>query len=81
MPTGAGSRLSGGTLELECLAANMLFEQEKFTTTTDEWAIFRNTPEWRHRIKMNKAEIRELIALIPVYPGVETLSGNSGERA
>ena len=80
-PTGAGSRLSGGTLELRCLAANMLFDQEKFTTTTDEWAIFLTTPEWRHRIKMNKAENRELIALIPVYPGVERLSGNSGERA
>jgi hypothetical protein len=59
----------------------MLFDQEIFTTTTDEWAIFRNAPEWRHRIKMNKAEIRELIALIPVYPDVETLSGISGERA
>jgi len=30
---------------------------------------------------MNKAEIRELIALMPVYPGVDRLNGNFGESA
>jgi hypothetical protein len=59
----------------------MLIGQEILTRMTDEWAIFRDTPERRHRTKMNKAKIRELIALIPVYPGVERLNGNSGERA
>jgi len=29
---------------------------------------------------MNKAEIPELIALIPVYPGVDVLLGKFGER-
>ncbi len=29
-----------------------------------------------HRTKMNKAQIRELTALKPVYPGVECLYGN-----
>jgi len=32
-------------------------------------------------MKMNKGEIRELIALTPVYPGVGRLSGHSGEIA
>ena len=73
--------LSGGTLELRYLAANMLIDQGKFIINTVAGAIFRGTPEWRHRIKMNKAEIRELIALMPVYPGVDRLYGNSGERA
>jgi len=59
----------------------MLIGQEILTSMTDEWAILRDTPERRHRTKMNKAEIRELIALIAVYPGVERLNGNSGERA
>jgi hypothetical protein len=30
---------------------------------------------------MNKAEIRELIALMPVYPGVDRLNGICGEFA
>jgi len=59
----------------------MLIDQEIFITTTVARAIFRSTPERRHRIKMNKAEIRELIALMPVYPGVDWLNGISGERA
>jgi hypothetical protein len=79
--TGAVSRLSGGTLELRYEAANMLIEQGIFTTTAIARAIFRGTPERRHRIKMNKAEIRELIALMPVYPGVDRLNGNCGEFA
>jgi len=29
---------------------------------------------------MNKAEIRELIALTPVYPGVDVLRGIFGEQ-
>lgn len=68
-------------MELRYIAANMLIGQEIMTCMTDERAIFRDTPERRHRTKMNKAEIRELIALIPVYPDVERLNGNSGERA
>jgi hypothetical protein len=59
----------------------MLIDQEIFTTTAVAGAIFRRTSERRHRIKMNKAEIRELIALMPVYPGVDRLNGNSGESA
>ena len=73
--------LSGGTLELSYLAANMLIDQGIFTTSMVAEAICRGTPERRHRIKMNKAEIRELIALMPVYPGVDRLYGNSGECA
>jgi hypothetical protein len=34
----------------------------------------------RHRTKMNKAEFPELIALTPVYPGVDRLRGDSGKR-
>jgi hypothetical protein len=59
----------------------MLIEQEIFLITTVAGAIFRSAPERRHRTKMNKAEIRELIALMPVYPGVDWLYGNSGKRA
>ena len=73
--------LSGGTLELRYEAANMLIDQGIFTTETVAGAIFRGTPERRHRTKMNKAEIPELIALMPVYPGVDRLNGNSGELA
>jgi hypothetical protein len=29
---------------------------------------------------MNKAEIRELLAFAPVYPGVDGLHGTSGEK-
>jgi len=59
----------------------MLIDQGIFTTNTVAGAVFRGTTERHHRIKMNKAEIRELIALMPVYPGVDRLCGNSGERA
>jgi hypothetical protein len=59
----------------------MLFEQEIFSIPTDARVIFRRAPERRHRTKMNKAEIRELIALMRVYPGVDRLYGNSGKRA
>jgi hypothetical protein len=68
-------------LELEIEAANMLIEQEKMTITAGTRASCLATDERRHRIKMNKAEFRELIVLTPVYPGVDRLYGNSGERA
>ena len=78
--TGAVSRLSGGTLELRYEAANMLIDQGKITITAGARAICLAREERRHRTKMNKAEIRELIAPTPVYPGVDRLYGNSGER-
>jgi hypothetical protein len=59
----------------------MLIDQGIFTTTTVARAILGSTQEWRHRTKMNKAENRELIALTPVYPGVDRLNGHSGERS
>jgi hypothetical protein len=68
-------------LELRCEAANILIDQEIFTTTTVAGAISTDTPERCHRTKMNKAQNRELIAPIPVYPGVDWLNGISGERA
>ena len=68
-------------MELRYEAANMLIDQGIFTSTTVARAIFRGTQERRHRIKMNKAEIRELIALWPVYPGVDRLNGIPGELA
>jgi len=78
--TGVGCKLSGGTLELQVEAANMLIEQEKITITAGARAICLATDERRHRTKMNKAGFRELIAQTPVYPGVDRLYGNSGER-
>jgi hypothetical protein len=62
-------------------AANMLIDQEKSTNMTGTWDLARAKPEQRHRIKMNKAEIRELIAPGPVYPGVEWLYTHPRERA
>jgi len=59
----------------------MLIDQEIFTTIAGAGAISRRTSERRHKIKMNKAENRELIALMPVYPGVDRLNGNFGESA
>ena len=44
-------------------------------------AIFTAAVERRHRTKMNKAGFPELIALTPVYPGVERLYTHSRERA
>jgi len=58
----------------------MLIGQGKTTTTTVAGAIVRVMLERRHRTMMNKAEIRELIALRPVYPGVGRLHGKFGER-
>jgi hypothetical protein len=58
----------------------MLFEQGKIRITAGVRAICLATDERRHRIKMNKAEFRELIAPAPVYPGVDRLYRNSGER-
>jgi len=61
-------------------AANMLIEQEKMTRTAGARAICLAADKRRHRTKMNKAEIRELIAPTPVYPGVDRLYRNSGEQ-
>jgi len=61
-------------------AANMLIEQEKMTIPAGARAICLATDKRRHRISMNKAEFRELIAPTPVYPGVDRLYGNSGEQ-
>jgi hypothetical protein len=58
----------------------MLFDQEKITIAAGIGAICLAMDERRHRIKMNKAEFRELIAPTPVYPGVDRLCENSGER-
>jgi len=58
----------------------MLIDRGKITITASAWAICLATGERRHRTKMNKAEYRELIALAPVYPGVDRLYGNFGER-
>jgi len=58
----------------------MLIDQEKITRAAGARAICLATDKRRHRIKMNKAEFRELIAPAPVYPGVDRLYGNSGER-
>lgn len=58
----------------------MLIGQGKIITTTVAGAILRVMLERRHITMMNKAEIRELIALIPVYPGVDRLHGKFGER-
>jgi len=58
----------------------MLFGQEKITINVGNRAICTAGEERRHRTKMNKAEFRELIAPAPVYPGVDRLYGNSGER-
>jgi hypothetical protein len=67
-------------LELGSEAANILIEQEKTMITAGARAICLAKDERRHRIKMNKAGFRELIAPAPVYPGVDRLYGNSGER-
>ena len=61
-------------------AANMLIEQEKSTISAGARAICLATDKRRHRISMNKAGFRELIAPAPVYPGVDRLYGNSGEQ-
>jgi len=58
----------------------MLIAQEKMTILAGARAICLATEERRHRTKMNKAEFRELITRAPVYPGVDWLYGNSGER-
>ena len=78
--TGGVCKLSGDTLELRGEAANMLIDQGKITITVCNRAICTAGEERRHRTKMNKAEFRELIAPAPVYPGVDWLCGNSGER-
>ena len=78
--TGGGCRLSGVTLELKVEAANMLIQQEKITRTAGARAICLAAYKRRHRLKMNKAEFRELIAPTPVYPGVDRLYENSGEQ-
>jgi hypothetical protein len=58
----------------------MLIAQEKSSRKVGAGAICPHGVERRHRIKMNKAEIRELIAPIPVYPGVGRLCSHSVER-
>lgn len=62
--TGVVCRSYGGTLEPLSEAATML----------------RADAERCHRIKMNKPEYRELIALRPVYPGVKWLYGSAERR-
>jgi len=58
----------------------MLFAQEKSSKKVGAGVICPHGVERRHRIKMNKAEIRELIAPAPVYPGVGTLCVHSVQR-
>jgi len=58
----------------------MLIAQEKITILAGAKAICLATQERRHRTKMNKAEIPELIAQTPVYPGVDRLYRTSGEQ-
>lgn len=67
-------------MELRSEAANMLFDQEKSSKKVGAGVICPHGVERRHRIKMNKAEIRELIAPAPVYPGVGTLCVHSVQR-
>ena len=62
------------------LAANMLIAQEKTEHSASAGAIHQSRADRCHRIKMNKADFRELIAPVPVYPGVDGLSGESRER-
>lgn len=54
---------------------------EKQRTTEARGAICRPYPERRHTTKMNKADIRELIDLWPVYPEVGWLRRHPGGRA
>jgi len=58
----------------------MLIAQGKSSKKVGAGVICPQWVERRHRIKMNKAEIRELIAPAPVYPGVGMLCGHSVER-
>jgi len=58
----------------------MLIDQGKSSKKVGAGVICPQGVERRHRIKMNKAEFRELIAPRPVYPGVDRLYGNSGEQ-
>jgi hypothetical protein len=58
----------------------MLFGQEKFEISAGTGVRGTIDTERRLRIKMNKAEIRELIPAAPVYPGVFRLFRHPGER-
>lgn len=61
-------------------AANMLIGREKIEIPTALGVGGTIGTERRLRIKMNKTEIRELIPVAPVYPGVGWLLGHKGER-
>lgn len=54
---------------------------ENHHTTEARGVICRPYPERCHTTKMNKADIRELIDLRPVYPEVGWLHGHIGGRA
>jgi hypothetical protein len=58
----------------------MLFDREKFQIIAATGPGKTSSTERRLRIKMNKAEIRELIPFAPVYRGVGWLSGHTVER-
>ena len=58
----------------------MLFGQEKLEIPPGTGIRGTIDTERRLRIKMNKAEIRELIPVAPVYPGVIWLFRHTGER-
>jgi hypothetical protein len=51
----------------------MLIAQGKFIHAVSGAPPLTGAMEKRHRIKMNKADIRELIAPAPVYRGVGRL--------
>jgi hypothetical protein len=61
-------------------AANILIGQEKNGFAADSGIGGTIDMERRLRIKMNKAEIRELIPAAPVYPGVAWLLPVLGEQ-
>jgi hypothetical protein len=58
----------------------MLCGGEKFQIPAAAGSGKTSIAERRLRIKMNKAEIRELIPFAPVYRGVERLSVHIDER-
>jgi hypothetical protein len=67
-------------LEPTIEAANMLIGRGKFEIPAATGVCGTIVTERRLRIKMNKAEIRELIPVARVYPGVGWLLRRTGER-
>ena len=78
--TGAGCRLSGGTLERCVEAANIFIDQGKSKMQPVRDHGGTNQVERHLRTKMNKVESGELMPPMAVYPGVGRRLCSAGER-